>query len=316
MKHRCDNLKTYARRTDTAFRLLAAAPEGAASWYATFGPIAVFYQPGMWLIVPVAAGAAISITDEALEILHERYPHNRFIHALHSGAIFLNRGIGGFMADFGFMWSMVITTGVFIKGVDYAYNQFASLIAPLIALIPAAVARIVTYRLNQNERVPSLVRHAGFFFRGGAAPSEVLDAFTQQNLLAPNSIVPPIFISLTTMLGVSASLVKGYAPRLSTTLETLLIMLFENPSLAALAFNLPNDIYAALNGDEINDTFFFATAAFASLFLLLLTVTTALRPLLKDKAEDTHENDDISSDDEDDEEKYLFLQPSHEQSLN
>lgn len=294
----------------TGVKLITAIPKGAGSWSSTFSPIAIFYKPGLWLIAPVATGSVISLTHQAVSTLAKKYPENQFLQGLNKGSFFVENAGSGFLADFGFAWSTITAIGGYIGGIEYHSNDFAKMIAPAIAFLPAVLTRRVNYKNAKNQLTErSLMRHTAETLRGMVAPGGVLGVLSQQGILDPESPIPTSIIAATGILGLLSSLLKESHPAISKTLSALINVLCENPSLAAAFFHFPNDIYAATTpDDEISDGFFFTNVAITTLFLITLTafsVRTFIQPSpqIEEVDEEDIENGYISEDSEDESEE-------------
>ncbi|WP_058522869.1 hypothetical protein [Legionella birminghamensis] len=259
----------------TGIRLFTSVFEGAANWTSTFGPIAIYYSPGLWLIAPAALGAAISLTNEAVEALLQRLPNNRFLQALHKGSFFLSNGVGEFFGNFGFTWTMITTVGMDIGGVRLYSDTFGKIIAPALALVPAGLSTRFKYDLAQgNLTERGLVRHIAALTNGGISPSGVLDVLIQQGQLSLNSFVPTTIILITALLGLLQSLGKEAYPALSKTILFIITAVCTNPSLAATMFHFPLDIYAAEHDDGVTNDLFYGVLGGSCFFFTLLSIVS------------------------------------------
>ncbi|MCE3045813.1 hypothetical protein [Legionella sp. 16cNR16C] len=261
----------------TGIRLVASVPEGAANWVSTLGLVAIYYHPGSWLIAPMALGAGISLSNEVVEALAKRYPENKFLKSLHKGTFFMDYAVGGFLADFGFAWTMITTVAMDIGGVSLYNDSFGKIIAPALALIPTLIStRNEYYRVLGEGNERSFSRHAASFWRGGTAFTGVLDVLIQQGQLALNSFIPTTLILFTAITGLCESLAREGYPILSDSLIFLLTVLCVNPSLAAALFHFPLDIYAAAHDDEVTNGLFDGDLAGSSFLMGLLSAVALI----------------------------------------
>ena len=275
---------------------VAAAPiRGAASLYGSVGQYAIhFDKEGLWLIGPVAGGAAISLTNEAVKILTKRYPDNKFIQYLNKGLLVADHGLVSLSADFGFFWNMITTVGVEIAGVKVAKNVFGNFYAPLFAVLPAIPSSYVNYHRAQGQTLNrSLVRHGVETLRGIGSNLGSLNILRQQSIIAPDSLIPIIVATAGGGLGLVSSLSREYAPHFSKFCDVIIELCF-NLSLSANEFNLLMSIVAASNNDEIPEGIFYPNLALTT-FLYLLLISNLLFPLTpccKTKKADITEIDD------------------------
>lgn len=283
-------------KLSSTFKLINALPNGASSLAATFGPIAVYYKPGLWLIAPVATGGIVSVSDEAIQLLSKKYPKNQFLKSLSDKLFLIDQGVGGFFADFGFAWNSLLTASVFVGGIQYSTNSFAKMIAPAAALVPALVTRKINYRKAKNELVErSKTRHVAELLNGLTAPGNVLGILLQQQILSENSPIPMATIMGMGLMGLFSSILKETHPKVSKVLLSLIDLFGNNPSLAAAFFLFPNNIYAAVNEDEISDEFFFGNLAFANLYLLMLTTLTLITAAMPAESVSLEEESDLEA---------------------
>ncbi|QBR84864.1 hypothetical protein E3983_11175 [Legionella israelensis] len=297
----------------TLVKLITSLPKGAGSWSSTFGPIAIYYKPGLWLIAPVTTGSGISLTHEAVTALAEKNPENKFFKALNKGTFAVEKGISGFLGDFGFAWSTINTLAGYIGGIEYHSNDFARMVAPALAVLPAILTRSVNYKNAQNQLTErSITRHVANTFRGLVAPGGVLGVLLQQEIIDPESPVPSSIILATGIVGLLSSLLKESHPKISKVLSALIEIICENPSLAATFFHFPNDIYAATNDEhEISYGFFFTNVGLSMIFLITLTLFSLknhLQPSSENQPSNVHFDIETgysseSEDSEEDEEK-------------
>ena len=257
--------------------LLSAIPKGAGYAYSTFGLIAIYNYQGLWVIAPVALGASVSLSAETLRQLHEAFPNNKSLKYLYEASLFADEGIGGYLQDFGFAWSMVIATGVAFGGVQMATNNFARFVAPAAAALPALITRAVSYPMATHP-APG----PGFFdtlsrpLRGTASTAVISGLLMQQDLIEEDSYMPVLAIALTGFMGFASGALRRRSPMLSAFLLNIIILVGENPSLALTVFSILNDIVAAENNDDLPYWFFWSNTAFSSIFLLLLTLKSTL----------------------------------------
>lgn len=256
--------------------MLSAPLTGAGSVYSTFGPIAIYYQPGLWLLGPVAGGAVISLTDATFTHLVRKYPESPLLNKLkeHSSKI---TGAGlGYLAEVGFHWSVLKTTAIFIAGVQYDTNTFAKLIAPLVSLVPAVMTTSIKYKQNKGELIErSHYRHIASALRGFAALGPLFSILTlNTEILKPDSPIPFVTNICVGILGLTASLCQESHPAIGRAILAFMKILAENASLSALSFALLNDIYASTHDWDVSDEFFYTNLAINSVYYIILTVIT------------------------------------------
>ena len=256
--------------------LAKAFPDGMAKTYATFGPIAILYRQGLWLLVPVMLGGTISISDEAFSLLKKRYPDNELIKLMAVGTKATNQVLVGFFEDFGFTMAMMTTVAAHFGGVKYYDNAFAKCIAPMASAVPAALVRYfrLSHNKGQNNSIPLEITASAF--RGANAPIFMMGLLQQQNVFSAQSNVPTIVIMLSATLGFFAGMLNKSHRKVSLVLNSLMETLLENPSLAVAFFAFPNDVFAAEHHHEIKESFFYSNVAISSAYLLMLTVFTLM----------------------------------------
>jgi len=261
--------------------LVNAIPNGMAKTYSTFGPLAIMYYPGLWLIAPVTMGGLVSLSDEAFKHLARYYPDNELIKFMAQTAKSANHNVVGFFGDFGFNMGLITTIGVRFGGIKYYTNDFARIISPLTSLILS-----VTLTWSRGLRgqahalsvsLPRRVVVTGLdTIHAANAPTLVLSLLQQQSILGETSSIPFGVIISSGIIGLLAGIMKNSHPKTNQILNSLIQVFLENPSLAVAFFAFPNDIFAAANSDEIPETFFYSMAGLSAIYLLILTLSSCM----------------------------------------
>ncbi len=290
---------------ESFLRLCIAAPKGAAQVYATFGPIAMIYKKnGLWLIAPVALGAAISLSDTLIKTVNQ-YHKNDFalMKILADGSFFLSERGVAFLSEYGFTLSMIrqfITIFSPLLGLSDSVAKPLFLIGAPIAAFPLAILiNKQTYhtkcaRLNAEPGVEGIVdnppnrnRVSNFVTTtlvGASSTSGFFNQLSLQGVLPPGSYVPLSFTALGALTGAASSLMSESYSKISKILSLAIVLLGINPSLATYFMAFPDDIYAGVNNWKIPDSYFFTMLAVSILFFLMLEFLTVLNVLTK-----THE---------------------------
>lgn len=262
-------------KLNAAMQLVTSPLTGAGSAYSTFGPIAMLYYQGLWLLAPVSTGAAISVSDAAFSLLTKKYPDIPLLNKLQEGMKFSNRMVVGFFADFGFNWNLIKTTAIFAGGKDYAHNVFAKVIAPMLSLLPAALTRSVRYKQATGQLAErSVLRHIASTIRGATSTSAIMSTLMIQGLIDVDSVIPITTYIVMGTLALAASLCQEQYPMPSQVIMASINILAENTSLSVLSFALLNDIYAAVNDWDVDYAYFYTNAAVNFLYYILLTSMT------------------------------------------
>lgn len=261
---------------EQAMSLLKAFPDGMAKTYATFGPVAILYHQGLWLIAPVMIGGTISISEEAFAVLKKRYPDNKLVQLMAAATKQTNQTLIGFLEDFGFTSGMMITVAAHFGGIKYYTNTFAKVIAPIASAIPAGVIRYVRNQHNDHKKSNLVLETFGRTFYGANSPVFIVNLLQQQNVVGPQSMMPTITMLGAGIVGLFSGLLHKTHPKISLVLNSLIEMLMEPASLAAIFFAFPNDIFAATHHDEIKEGFFYTNAVVSSGYLLLLVLVNVM----------------------------------------
>ncbi len=95
-----------------------------------------------------------------------------------------------------------------------------------------------------------------------------------QGVIDVDSPIPMVTNVALGVLALTASLCQEAYPAASRGILTMIKLLAENASLAALSFSLLNDIYAAVNDWEVSNEYFYTNLAINSLYYTILTVMT------------------------------------------
>ncbi|MFJ1267137.1 hypothetical protein ACD661_01040 [Legionella lytica] len=270
--HDQDNSPAPKESLTRGIALTKAFPDGMGKTYATFGPIAVLYRQGLWLLAPVLIGGTISISDEAFSLLKERYPDNTLITQMAKMTKGTNQVLVGFLEDFGFTMGMLTTIAVQIGGIQYSSNAFGKIIAPLVSILPAGLIRYIRNRHAAGQHNSLPLEITANTVRAANSPTFVLGLLQQQGILDEQSKIPGYGILGAGIIGLMAGLLNKSHPKIAHVLNALMETILENPSLAVAFFAFPNDIYAAQNGDEISEGFFFSNVAVSSIYLIMLTM--------------------------------------------
>ena len=299
-----NNRTLLSQKIKSAMMLIISAPKGAAQFYATFGPIAMIYQKnGLWLTAPVATGAAISITHAMLNALKTHcLPDNKFVKLAASTGFCFDEGLGGFLADFGFAWSMMrnlgSTAGQLMGASQETIKTYALYASPALAFFPALVDRGVRYKDKQGKLVErGFLRHFARTLRGASSTLGFINQLILQGVIANDSYIPTAIIGLTAIAGGASSLLQESHGTVSTLLMAAINLLCENPSLATAFFSFPNDIYASITGGSISEEFFYTNLAVSCCFLLGLESLSLLTMFTK--AQEIRQADDPGLSDDD-----------------
>ncbi|CDZ78537.1 hypothetical protein BN59_02847 [Legionella massiliensis] len=278
--------------------LLKALPDGMAKTYSTFGPIAILYSPGLWLIAPVMTGGVISVSEKTFELLAERYPDHELIKTIAKLSKNTNQIVINFFEDFGFTYSLMTTVAAQVGGIKYYSNAFAKFTAPLVSFLPSVVVRYARYRQANNEENSTALNAFAGAIDGANSPIFTTQLLQMQGVIPVVSPIPIAIATTTGAVGFFSGLAKKSWPRTSLSAETLIAVL-ENASLAVAFFTFPNDIFAAANNDEISEGFFYTNAAVSCLYLFALFWFTGLSAHQKFQAlsaiEELSDDDDLEA---------------------
>lgn len=267
--------------------------DGMAKTYSTVGLIAVYTVPGLWLLGPVIAGGTLSLSAQILVSVEKRYSSDPLIKdssriSLLSQQVllgylnmakFANLALVGFLEDLGFTWSMFTAIAVQVGGVAYNDNTFSRVIAPLISLVPAGLIRHARYKHANNKNDNAVIEVFASTFRAASSSTFITALLQDQEVLSQRSVIPSMLILATGIAGFFSGLFKNLKnpnPKISFIINSVIEVMFENPSLAAAFFAFPNDIYAALDHDEISEGFFYSNAGVSACYFMMLTVATML----------------------------------------
>jgi|GEM_PF-6712636 len=251
-----------------------AVPDGMAKAYSTFGTFALVYDRGLWLLGPVIGGGMVSLSEPVIAQLRKNNPESTLLKVMEKASKVGNQIVLGYMEDFGFTWTTIVTLAIQFGGQQYLNQHFLGVIAPLASIIPAALIRYTRYKHADEKYSASKLAAIANTLQAGTASTFASNLLEQQGVIAPGSIIPSATILGASLIGLLAGLVKKSRPGMALVLNSLLEMILENPSLATAFFAVPNDIYAAENNNEIPDAFFFTTAGLTLIYLLFLTLAT------------------------------------------
>lgn len=295
----------YRTITKNFLKAFKVFPDGMAKTYTTVANIAVYTAPGLWVLGPVLAGGAISLSAHLFDCI-KNCSSNDYLKKVAKGAKLTDEVLVGYLEDLGFTWSTSTTLAVLVGWVAYDNENFNEGSAPLFTLLSGmilgGVIRYARYRHADNKRHANEKNHKPLLeivastFRAANSSTFITDLLQDQSILSRSSAVPSIAILATSIAGFTSGMIKSFAlqisalanayhPKLSLLINPTVLLssavlldtaieMLEDTSLAIAFFAFPNDIFAVLDKDHLKEWFFYTNMGISALYLLVLLVVT------------------------------------------
>jgi hypothetical protein len=287
------------------FKPFKVFPDGMAKTYSTVENIAVYTVPGLWVLGPVLAGGAISLTAHIFDSLKDCFS-NPYFKKITQGAKLADEVLVGYLEDLGFTWSTTTTLAVLTGWMSYDNEDFNINAAPLATLMSGIVlGGIIRYARyshahdkkhgHQATQRP-LLEIAANTFRAANSSAFIMGLLQDQGVLSKRSLVPSITILATGILGFISGMLKSFAQQISNAAKTLhpalslgvnstvllstallldtVIEMLEDTSLAIAFFAFPNDIFACFDKDHLEEWFFYSNMGISGCYLIILLLVT------------------------------------------
>ena len=253
-------------------KIVSGPTVGMASVYSTFGKVAMIYHNGLWLLAPESLGFVIGFTAPVIQLISQEMPDNDLFNKIKNISKFTNTGVVGYIADYGFTWGVLNTLTFLLTDEKSVIALNVAFIAPFLSIIPAALIRYSRYQqANGQELDRGLLPLLAEIMRGMMAPSGLMAILQLQGVLSADSYIPPSIMAVSALIMSTSYLIRPHFPTMSKLLMGMINIILENPSLAAMFFAFPNDIYASVNDGEIPESFFYTNLGISSVFLLIMT---------------------------------------------
>lgn len=240
-------------------KLIEAPLSGMAKTYSAVRLFTiVFFQPSLYILIPLAAGAAISFFAD---LFPPRMEDEKKTCEPRTTLGKVNELGVELLEDFGFFWEALEWTVATFSTEENPLPKYA---LPLLSVAPALFSRGIRYRHHHQhhkslhedkntyheQEAHSCLDMRGFKIaaegiRGAASSAYFTGLLHRQGRIPEHSSVPLILIGVTALLSAVSELIRPWAPRLADG-GMIIIDFIEKLSLSTAFLDIPFSIYAAI----------------------------------------------------------------------